>query len=71
MHGARLFRTVPNKGMRGNGQKLEHGKFCTNIRKNSEHWNRLHIEPVETPDLETPQMLSSGTYHREPGIAGG
>ena len=32
---------------RGNGQKLEHRKFCTNTRKNfftmrvKKHWNRL------------------------------
>ena len=43
---------------RGNGQKLEHRKFCTNARKNfctvrmTEHWSRLPKDVVESPSLE-------------------
>ncbi|KFQ84867.1 hypothetical protein N337_12392, partial [Phoenicopterus ruber ruber] len=41
-----------------NGHKLEHAKFCLNMRKNSftvrvtEPWNRLPREVVESPSLE-------------------
>ena len=43
---------------RGNGQKLQHRKFLTNVRKNlftvrvTEHWNRLPRQVVESPSLE-------------------
>ena len=42
---------------RGNGHKLKHRKFHTNVCKNfmvrmTEHLNRLPIEVVESPSLE-------------------
>ena len=43
---------------RGNGHKLEHRKFCTNMHKNffkvrvMEHWTRLPREVVKSPSLE-------------------
>ncbi|KFV79751.1 hypothetical protein N308_04297, partial [Struthio camelus australis] len=41
-----------------NGQKLNHRKFCLNLRRNfltvgvTEHWKRLPGEAVESPLLE-------------------
>jgi len=57
MDEARLFSVVCSNRT-SSGLKLEHRKFCTNMKKNfvkvsvTEHWNRLPREVVETPSME-------------------
>ena len=54
----RLFSAVRGNRTRGNGHKLKHWKFCTNVHKNffmvrvMEHWNRLPREVVESPSMD-------------------
>ena len=48
--------------MRGNGFKLEEGRFRLDIRKKFftvkvvRHWNKLHSEAVDAPSLAASRM---------------
>ena len=54
---ANFISAVCGDRMRGNGHKLDHRKFCTNMQRNfsvrvMEHWNRLPREVVNSPYLK-------------------
>lgn len=63
--GARLLTVVFSVSTRGNRHKLEHWKFCLNIRKQfailmTEHSNRLPKDATKTsPSLEIYKSLGS------------
>ena len=59
---ANLSSVVCGDKTRSNGHKIEHRKFCTNMRKNfftvrvTEHWNRLPREAVDSLQLFKPRL---------------
>ena len=77
MDEARLVLAVRSNRTRSNGLKLDHRKFCTNMRKNfpvrlTENWNRLPREAVESPSVEifkTQLDITCATYCRVPALS--
>jgi len=66
---ASLFSAVCGDSTRGNGHKLKHRKFCTNMKKNfftvrvTENWNRLPREIVDSPSLDVFKTLRDSYLH--------
>jgi len=60
---------VPSDRTRGDGHRLEHGKFHLNVRKNfftlrvTEHWNRLPREVIESPLVILKSQLNAFLFN--------
>jgi len=66
---ARLFLVIHSNGTGNNGLKIEHRKFCPNMREN---WNKLPREAVESPSMEilNTSLNVCVTYCRAPALEG-